>query len=58
MKRNSYLIRWSTSFPFNPIEVTTVHNNTVGGMRLSSSGDQIGIITADGWIKVIDEANH
>jgi WD40 repeat protein len=51
------LIKWKANASFDPVEVNLVHGNTASGMRLSASGNQIGIATSDGFVKVLETSS-
>lgn len=54
----SYLIKYKVNDNFDPIDTMIVHNGPTTGMRSSKSGNQIGIMTSDGWVKLINEHSH
>ena len=39
------------------MQVTKVHSNTGSGMRMSHNGQQIGVMTSDGFLKVMSRSN-
>ena len=60
IKKPSYLIQWENRSGFSqkekqcePVNVAMVHANTATGLRVSPSGEQIGVMTSDGFIKVL-----
>lgn len=54
-RAKSYLIKWKNQQNFDPAKVTLVHNQTSSGMRVSPNGQKIGIMTSDGFVKVMNE---
>eukprot|EP00347_Sterkiella_histriomuscorum_P010848 403374692 len=57
-RSKSYLIKWQNKENFDPVKVTLVHNQTSSGMRISPNGKQIGIMTSDGYVKVMNEGSE
>lgn len=60
IKKSSYIIQWSNKARFTnkdvecqPENMSIVHNNTATGLRVSPNGEQIGILTSDGFIKML-----
>ncbi|CDW89290.1 serine threonine protein kinase with wd40 repeats [Stylonychia lemnae] len=57
-RSKSYLIKWQNKENYEPAKVTLVHNTTSSGMRISPDGKQIGIMTSDGFVKVMNEGQE
>ena len=54
MKCKSYMIKWKCNKTWDSVSAEVVNKQPSTGMKLSENGDYIGLMTSDGFIKVMN----